>query len=227
MPRIARVIAEGYPHHIVQRGNRRQEVFFHDSDYQEYLKLLQCHCEKNNLTIMTYCLMPNHVHLIVLPSNKDGLAKAIGETHRNYTRMINFREKWRGYLWQGRFSSYIMDEKHLYAEAAVRYILNNPKNARNKIVENAIEYKWSSIRHHMGKEKISWDKDDMLQEMIGDWNEYLNKEDKKEDIDMLRKHERTGRPLGDRSFLETLEEVLGISLKKKKPGPKKRAKENK
>ena len=97
MPRIARIIAPHFPHHITQRGNRRQQVFFKDEDYNEYLRLLKFHSDKFNLSIVAYCLMPNHVHLIVIPGEKESIAKAIGETHRKYTRMINFRNNWRGY----------------------------------------------------------------------------------------------------------------------------------
>ncbi len=224
MPRITRLIAEGYPHHIVQRGNRRQRVFFQNKDYLEYLRFLNEYSDKNNLSIAAYCLMPNHVHIIAIPENKRGLAKAIGETHRNYTRMINFRKKWRGYLWQGRFSSYILDEKHLYT--AARYILNNPVKTEGKIIKNALNYKWSSIRHHTGKEKIPWLKDDLLQNMTEDWSQYLKEDIDKNQVELLKKHERTGRPLGDKAFIETLEKKIGISLRKKKPGPKRKGRSN-
>ena len=127
MPRIARIIAEGFPHHIIQRGNRRQEVFFSDKDYQTYLNLLSAHSKLFNLEILCYCLMPNHVHLVVVPNKKENLSIAIGRTHQKYTRMINLRENWRGYLWQGRFSSYILDEPYLIS--VVRYILLNPVRA--------------------------------------------------------------------------------------------------
>jgi len=162
--------------------------------------------------------MPNHVHLITIPETKEGLAMGIGKTHRKYTRMINFRKKWRGYLWQGRFCSYIMDEKYLYS--AAKYILNNPVKA--KIVNVAEDYKWSSIGHHLGRERLSFINDNILQEMIEDWDEYLKGDIKTEEVELLRKHERTGRPLGDKTFIEKLEKKLGISLKKKKPGPKRK-----
>ena len=90
------------PHHITQRGNRRQQTFFNDGDYAAYLELMAEWCREKGVQIWSYCLMPNHVHLIAVPSAEDGLRWAIGEAHRRYTRRINFREKWRGYLWQGR-----------------------------------------------------------------------------------------------------------------------------
>ena len=98
MARMARVVAPGFPHYVVQRGNRRQKVFFNEDDYAQYLKLLENYSRKFNLDILAYCLMPNHIHLIATPSTSTSLAQAIGETHRNYTRFINFREKWKGYL---------------------------------------------------------------------------------------------------------------------------------
>jgi len=113
MARLARVILPGYPHHITQRGNRRQDVFFKDSDYQYYIELLKEWCQQQSVEVWSYCLMTNHVHLIVMPKKNSDLSKAIGEVHRRYTRMINFREKWRGYLWQGRFSSFPMQKAWL------------------------------------------------------------------------------------------------------------------
>ena len=109
MARIARVIAEGCPHHITQRGNRRLPTFFSDDDYEAYLVLLAEHCGACGVAVLAWCLMPNHVHLVAVPKTEDGLARALGETHRRYTRLINFREGWRGTLWQGRFASYPMD----------------------------------------------------------------------------------------------------------------------
>jgi len=113
MARIARAVAPGNPHHITQRGNRRQRTFFNDEDYQFYLELMSEWCKKFQVDIWAYCLMPNHVHLIAVPETKDGLKRAIGEAHRRYTRRINLREGWCGHLWQGRFSSFIMDQRYL------------------------------------------------------------------------------------------------------------------
>lgn len=124
MARIARVIAPGIPHHVTQRGNRRQQTFFCDDDYQAYSDLMADWCKKYHVEIWAWCLMPNHVHLIAVPETEDGLARAIGEAHRRYTRRINFREKWKGHLWQERFASFPMDESYLLA--AARYVEMNP-----------------------------------------------------------------------------------------------------
>src|SRR5271165_1591020 len=113
MARSARVIAPGMPHHVTQRGNRRQQTFFGEEDYQRYLERMAQFCRAEQVAIWAYCLMPNHVHLIVVPQSGESLRRAIGEAHRRYTRRINFREGWRGCLWQGRFASFVMDKDHL------------------------------------------------------------------------------------------------------------------
>ena len=221
MARIARVVVPQYPHHIIQRGNRRQQVFFNDNDYDEYLNLLHLYSNKHKVDILSYCLMPNHTHLIAIPHKDGNLAQAIADTHRNYTRFINFREKWRGYLWQGRFSSYVLDERYLLA--ATRYILLNPIKAG--IVKKAEDYKWSSAKHHIGVKKNSLIKDKLLQGLITDWYNFLDTESNAEDKSLLQLHERTGRPLGDASFVERLETLLKVNLKKKKAGRKKKNRE--
>ena len=99
MARIARIVVPGYPHHITQRGNRRQQTFFNDEDYQAYIELMSHWCREHAVVIWGYCLMPNHVHLIAVPADEDGLRHAIGEAHRRYTRRVNFRQGWRGHLW--------------------------------------------------------------------------------------------------------------------------------
>ena len=92
MARLARLVIPGLPHHVTQRGNRRQQTFFNDGDYAAYLELMADWCREEGVEIWSYCLMPNHVHLIAVPKTEDGLRRAIGEAHRRYTRRINFRE---------------------------------------------------------------------------------------------------------------------------------------
>ena len=142
MARLARLVVPGLPHHVTQRGNRRQQTFFNDGDYAAYVELMSEWCREEGVQIWAYCLMPNHVHLIAVPKTENGLRRAVGEAHRRYTRRINFREKWRGYLWQGRFASFIMDEAYLLA--AARYVELNP--VRAELVPNAEEWPWSSAQ---------------------------------------------------------------------------------
>jgi putative transposase len=221
MARIARAVAPGIPHHVIQRGNRRQQTFFNDEDYQSYLELMSEWCMKFQVETWAYCLMPNHIHLIVVPETKDGLNLAIGEAHRRYTRRINFREGWRGHLWQGRFSSFIMEEGYLLACA--RYVELNP--VRSGLVKKPEDWQWSSAGPHMkGKDDILV-KTKPLQEIVNKpWEKFLAIDVQEQEIALLKKHERTGRPLGTDSFIEKIELLLDRKLKPKKPGPKKKDK---
>ena len=115
MARWARLVIPGMPHHVTRRGNRRQQTFFNDGDDAAYMQLIAEWCRDEGVDIWAYCLMPNHTHLIAVPACEQALRRAIGEAHRRYTRRINFRDKWRGYLWQGRFASFVMDEPYLLA----------------------------------------------------------------------------------------------------------------
>jgi len=220
MPRIARVVAPDVPHHVTQRGNRRQKVFFTEEDFQYYLELMSRWCRKCGVKVWSYCLMPNHVHLIAVPKTEDSLARGIGEAHRRYTRMINFRKNWRGYLWQGRFASFPMDEQYLIA--AARYIELNPVRAR--LVENPADYAWSSARAHIeGRDDILVKVKPLLEIVGYDWSEFLSEPLVKKEAKALRRHERTGRPLGGEKFITRLEKRLGRILKPSKPGPQKRS----
>ena len=217
MPRIARVIAPSYPHHIIQRGNRRQQTFFSDADYAAYIDLMGEWCRYHAIDIWAYCLMPNHVHLVAVPETQDALRRAIGEAHRRYTRRINFREGWRGHLWQGRFASYVMDERYLIA--CVRYIETNPVRAR--LVDKPEDWPWSSAAADIKREKDRFvNVAPLLQMITGDWGDFLSSARAEKDTELLRKHERTGRPLGGEKFIDRLEVTLGMSLKPQKPGRK-------
>ena len=216
MARLARVILPGYPHHITQRGNRRQDVFFKEADYSYYLELLKKWCDEEHVEIWSYCLMTNHVHLIVTPDTSSNLSRAIAETHRRYTRMINFRENWRGYLWQGRFASFPMDEKYLLKAAA--YVELNPVKA--KMVSKPEDYRWSSIHAHLkGKDPHGIVDAQKLLAICGDWKDNLQ-QSAQELEDEFERHSRTGRPLGDDGFIGNAERLLNRNLRKKKPGPK-------
>ena len=222
MARLARVVIPGLPHHITQRGNRRQQTFFNEGDYAAYLELMTEWCREQGVEIWCYCLMPNHTHSIAVPSWEDGLRSAIGETHRRYTRRINFREKWRGYLWQGRFASFVMDEPYLLA--AARYVELNPVRAR--LVSKAEDWPWSSARAHLAGRDDQLVKVAPLLGMIGDWRAFLNSAMSEADLSDIRHHTRTGRPLGDETFLARLEGMVGRVLKPQKRGPKPKDKVN-
>ena len=213
-------MAPGLPHHITQRGNRRMQTFFCDDDYREYLSLLVQWCGKFSNRIWAYCLMPNHLHLIVVPQTADGLCRAIGEAHRRYTRRVNFREGWRGHLWQGRFASFVMDEPHLLA--AARYVERNPVKARLAVA--AEDWPWSSAAAHVTGRADAVAESDWLDERIAGWvctwREHLLEPDEAELAVAMRRRENTGRPLGDETFVKRLGVLLGRALLPKKRGPK-------
>ena len=220
MARLARVVAPGHPHHITQRGNRRMETFFCEEDYQVYMDLMAEWCARSGVAIWGYCLMPNHVHLIAVPDTEEALGRAIGEAHRRYTRHVNFREGWRGHLWQGRFASFPMDERYLLA--AARYVELNPVRARMTVTPEA--YRWSSAAAHLAGRDDRLVKVKPLLDIVGGgpaaWANFLAGGLADEEGDDLRRHVRTGRPLGGDAFVERLERTLGRSLKRQKPGRK-------
>jgi putative transposase len=144
MARLPRLVLPSIPHHITQRGNRRERTFFEDGDYALYLDLLAQAAEQAYTEIWSYCLMPNHVHIIAVPSDEDGLRRTFRYVHRHYTGYINARLRTTGHLWQGRFSSVAMDEPHLHQ--AFRYVALNPVRAR--LVKRSEDWHWSSVRAH-------------------------------------------------------------------------------
>jgi len=219
MARIARAVAPGWPHHITQRGNRRMQVFFSDDDYRLYLELMSASCGKLGVEVWAYCLMPNHVHLIVNPRSEDGLRRAMGDAHRRYSRHVNFREGWRGHLFQGRFASFVMDERYLLA--AARYVELNP--VRAGLADKPWRWKWGSARaHRRGRDDALVTVKPLL-DLVGDWQEFLSVPPSEEERNALRRHERTGRPLGSAAFLTKIERALHRMLRPNKPGPKPRA----
>ena len=145
MARIGCFVVPGLPHHVTQRGNRRERVFFGDEDYELYRDLLSSQCRKQGVAVWAYCLMPNHVHLILVPDREEALGRALGETHRRYSSVVNARLRATGHLFQSRFGSAVMDEEHLMA--AARYVASNPVRAR--LVARAEDWRWSSARAHM------------------------------------------------------------------------------
>lgn len=214
MPRMARLVVPGYPYHVTQPGNRRQNTFFCPGDYLGYLRLLADARADAGIDIWAYCLMPNHVHLIVVPTRCESLVAFFGEAHRRYTRQINLREGWRGHLWQERFHSSVMDETHLLA--AVRYTELNP--VRAGLCRRPDDWSWSSIHAHKKRT------DDMLVtvkpmlDRVGSWARYLRTQANPCELDAIRVHTRTGRPLGENSFVAHLEDLTGRCLQKGKPG---------
>jgi len=216
MARLARLILPGIAYHVTQRGNRRQQTFFEDGDFALYRDLLGAAARRPGTRIWSYCLMPNHVHLIVVPSDEDGLRRTFADAHRRYTGFINARRRWTGHLWQGRYGAVAMDEAHLMA--AARYVALNPVRAR--LVETADEWQWSSVRAHLAGQ------DDDLVEVApllgrcGDFASFLGGPEDQQATRALRIAETTGRPAGTPEWVRAIEERSGRSLAPRKRGPK-------
>jgi len=209
MPRIARVVAVGYPHHITQRGNNRSRVFFDEEDRRVYLKVLGHYSKEYGAEIWAYCLMDNHIHLLAVPRREDSLARGIGGTNLVYTQHINKKYGRSGRLWQGRFYSCVVD-KERYLWAVAKYIEGNPLRAG--LVANVEDYRWSSARFHLLGEGGLLKCSDWLQESErGRYRDYIREPDR-EDLEAIRKATLAERPLGGKGFVRGLEQVLGREL---------------
>lgn len=227
MPRLARAVIPGVAHHVTQRGNRRMPVFFGDDDRRRYLALVAQGCAKAQVRCLAWCLMDNHVHLILVPADPDGLRAALGEAHRRYTRAVNRREGWTGYLFQGRFASYPMDDAHLMT--AVRYVERNPVAAG--LVDAAGDWPWSSARSHIAGKR---GRDDPLTDLaalsdaVPQWRTMLElgleagalEGDGVLLADAIEQRLRTGRPLGTASWIARQEGELGRNLMPARRGRK-------
>ncbi len=217
MARLPRIVIPGYPHHVTQRGNRRAQTFFEDDDYELYKSLLSEAARKAEAEIWCYCLMPNHVHMIIVPSDEDGLRRTFADAHRRYTGYINARVRETGHLWQGRFGSVVMDEEHL--AHAVRYVSMNP--VRANIVDRAEDWRWSSVGAHLTGKDDELVKVAPVLERYGDFAKYLAQADDSTDaFKGLRHSETTGRPLGDDDWMTRVSAMVGKDLKPQKRGPK-------
>jgi putative transposase len=217
MARLPRLVLPGIPYHVTQRGNRRQQTFFEDADYALYRDLLAQSAERAEAEVWAYCLMPNHVHVIVVPSDADGLRRTFADTHRRYTGYINARNRWTGHLWQGRFGAVAMDEAHL--ASAVRYVALNP--VRAKLVKCAQDWPWSSVAAHRAGEDDALVTVAPVLERYGDFAAFLGDPGGDEAAwKALRMAETSGRPLGSEAWLERLEERTGRTLKPQRRGPK-------
>jgi len=210
MPRIARIVGIGYPHHIVLRGNNRERVFLDYVDYDKYLFFLSKYSEEKKAAVLAYCLMPNHIHLLVRPSREESLAKMMQAVTLCYSKYFNGENGRTGRLWECRYHSTVIDgESYLWTVS--KYIENNP--VRAGMVKRPEDYSYSSARAH-----ILGRKDPLLKEPLFDKSElkeyrnFIRSGQDKKIIEEIRKQTRLGKPLGDGEFLNNLSERLGWSL---------------
>lgn len=212
MPRTSRVVAAGAPHHVTQRGNNRQNVFFHDIDRRLYLALLAEQSQRHKLRILGFCLMPNHAHLIALPERTDSLSLGLGRAHNLYSRWFNARHRRNGHLWQNRFYSAPLDRRHLVM--ALQYVDLNP--VRGRLVERAIDYRWSSaLAHTLSRDASGFLDMESWAEVCpcDDWGPVLESATPEERVQQrLRDATRSGKPLGENEFVSKLEQDAGYEL---------------
>ncbi len=222
MPRISRIVGVGLPHHVTQRGNYGAQVFETDADRGYYLNLVSRSASLNGLSILSYCLMPNHVHFVVVPGREDSMALAFRTAHMRYAQYVNWKRNLRGHLWQGRFYSCLMDPRHLLA--AARYVELNP--VRAGISKTAGGWEWSSAPNHMGikPDNFGFDLDGlwaMIPDLKTEWREYLAGCEDASVIGAIRTNTATGRPIGAEAFIKMMEKRLGrrlFPLKVGRPG---------
>ena len=219
MARLTRIVVPDLPHHVTQRGNRRQKLFVEQGDYALYRDLMAERCRANSVQCWAYCLMPNHVHLVLTPSTADGLAKSVGEAHRRYTAFFNARARVTGHLFQGRFASRAMDEEHLIA--AARYLALNPVKAG--LVGAATEWPHASVRAHLSRRDDGLVTVAPLLDRVGRFADLCDLASEEADRSAaFATPTANGRPLGDAAFIAAVEARLGRGVKPGKRGPKPR-----
>jgi len=226
MPRNARIVIPNIAHHITQRGNNKQDVFFVDDDKETFLKLLGEQSRRFGVIIDGFCLMTNHIHIIATPTKTDSLAKTMGRVNLLYSQYISYMHGRTGHLWQNRFYSCPLDTNHFFT--ALSYIEQNPLRA--KMVRYPWSYRWSSAGFHIGREDefFLMDKKRWQRQSSGlDWEKILRSELEKSDKDKLRIYCRTGRPLGTDKFIGKLETVIGRRLRPLPVGRPKKKKQKK
>ena len=204
MARLARVIAVDIPHHVTQRGNARRFILDCDAERTVYLGLLWQDIELFGVSLIGYCLMSNHVHLVTIPRKADELALALRHTHGRYASYWNALHQSSGHVWQGRFYSCPLDPPHLWK--ALRYTELNP--VRAKLVAEAKLWKWSSAAVHCGvvSEDRLAEEPWRSQWAADEWQGYLASGETESEIAEIRRCTHTGRPLGTEEFIHSLEQ---------------------
>ena len=223
MARLARVVIPGLAHHVTQRGNGRQKVFYSDADCALYLRLITESCKAADVVCLGYCLMPNHLHLILVPQDKDGLRAALSKANRAYAGIVNARRKVTGHFWQGRYGSVPMDDAHLHE--ALRYVLLNPVKAR--LVAKPESWPWSSARAYLKGKADGLTNTRKLSRAIDDIRAFLGEEPDKARLERLLAAETIGRPAAEPDIMKDLEKQTGRKLMPAKRGPKGKARKTK
>lgn len=222
MPRQARVVAEAIPHHVTQRGNNRQDTFFLADDRRYYIETLRAKCREHGVTVLGYCLMTNHAHLVAVPRRGDSLARALGQAHGRYARWFNRRYQRSGHVWQNRFYSSPLGADRLVT--ALAYVDLNPLRAG--LVRRAEEYEWSSAAVHL----TGADNDPLVDSwewgqlgLTREWGEILAESGRRGEGEALREATYSGLPYGNERFVREMEQQLNRRLHRRSPGPQPKA----
>ncbi|MFK5948118.1 MAG: transposase [Methylococcales bacterium] len=217
MPRLARSVFSNIPHHITQRGNRREDVFFTDDDRLIYLEWLKYYCDKYDVAVLAYCLMTNHVHLVLVPQSESGLQQVLKPLHMRYSQHVNKTKGWKGHLWQGRFFSSPLDNE--YTWSTIRYVEKNPVQAG--MILKSEGYRWSSAAAHCGLQENT-----LLAPLPSslkgipqdDWSDWLALSENQGMVNIIQRNIEKGLPCGGDSFIDRLEAIAKRSLRYKPQG---------
>ena len=214
MSRARRIICPEIPHHVTQRGNRQQDIFLDDDDRRTYLRLLAWYAPREELSVTGYCLMSNHLHLLVTPRQAESLPRALRSVHTGYAQYVNSKYTWTGHVFASRYYSCALDDMHFWA--ALRYVEQNP--VRAGMVTRAQDWPWSSAAAHCRKTRDALlDPTPMADWPPAKWRKWLRGDDPDQD-QALRIATRSGRPHGSKTFVKMIEQVLGKSLAVKPVG---------
>ncbi len=223
MSRNARTVIPLLPHHVTQRGGRRQDVFFTPGDRSVYLELLTHSAQRYGLELLAYTLMTNHVHHLVVPHEKDSLRWTFQMTHKRYAEYINARHQWTGHLWQAKFFSSPVDETYFWI--ALRYIYRNPVEAN--LVTHAADYPWSSASAHCNKERDPYIQTEgrygVRIAAKTDISQWLREPSDPDHVKHLRRCTNRDLPAGSENFLDSLEREYGVRAHPPKLGRPKKA----
>jgi putative transposase len=217
MPRRARVVVPGIPHHVTQRGVRRSDVFVDAADRKIYLSMLRDAARRFGVRFRAYCLMTNHVHFVAVPEQLDSLWKAFHFAHTRYAVWFNEKHGLSGHLFQGCPFSSPLDDRRYWT--AIRYVERNPVRAGMTL--RSEDYLWSSARAHCGGHSDPLLDPDWIQDLKpADWSDWLAAAGTPEEIQFIRERTFSGQPCGDSDFVHRIETIIGRSFVRRKPGPK-------
>lgn len=216
MPRSGRIVLPGFPHHVIQRGHNKQDIFLENGDYEYYLESLRNWRRQYDVKLYAYCLMTNHVHLLLEPQSPAGLAQLMKRVAGRQTRYFNSKYSRYGTLWEGRFKSSIVDTE-TYLLNCARYIELNP--VRACLVEYPEKYTWSSYREHVG---------DSLRALICDHFEnlpdarsyasYVAEGISSEEMEFISSSVERNQLTGSSTFIDKVEQLSSVRVERRGRG---------